>query len=67
MTRSSMKKRETCQFAHHDEYEWQVGFFSQEARADFINWSRWIGAAVSESGIAVPSRTAREVAPLMRP
>lgn len=66
-TRTSIKKREQCDFDWHDEFEWQIGFFSQEARADFIAACRWIGAAVAETGIAIPSGTAREIAALMRP
>lgn len=66
-TRSSIRMREKCRAGDHDEYEWTIGFFSTKARAHFVAWARWIGAAVSESGIAVPSRTAREVAAIMRP
>lgn len=66
-TRASIKAREKCRVGDHDEYEWAIGFFSIKARAHFIAWARWIGAAVSEDGIAIPSRIAREIAALMRP
>lgn len=66
-TRTSIRAREKCRADDHDEYEWQIGFFSIKARAHFIAWARWIGAAIGEDGIAIPSRTAREIAALMRP
>lgn len=66
-TRSNVKKREECHFDDHDEYEWQIAFVSQEARGIFIQWCRWIGAAITETGIAIPSGIAREIAAIMRP
>lgn len=64
--RSECKKRVPCDYDDHDEYDWSVGFHSQEARRSFIGFCRWIGAGITEEGIAIPASTATEMAALLR-
>lgn len=57
--------------AYAGDYDYNTGhchliFANVRAQANFIGAARWMGAAISTAGIAIPAKTAREIAALMQ-